>query len=78
MGSDQVVVVALQTFELSRHKWVIAPFKAPRSLVTTKFGGQVLEGTDEKVDSAALDAEGRFRRWPVGWLSIDGLKPPGL
>lgn len=56
------------TIELSRH----APFKATREAIERLFGGEVLEGTAERVDLDELDEQGRFRRVATGWGDLDG------
>lgn len=45
----------------------VAPFKATRDAVESRFGGLVLEGTAEQVDPASLDDLGRYVRRPTGW-----------
>ena len=49
--------------EFPRH----AAFKATRDHIRTVAGARVLEGTAERVPSAAIDAEGRYRRIATGW-----------
>lgn len=65
--ADTVTVYAFQVFDLAAAGYRISPFKAPRELVAQRFGGEVLEGTDEGVPMSDLDGEGRFRRVATGW-----------
>jgi hypothetical protein len=69
-AADKVTVYAFQVFDAARERYRIAPFKAPRELVTSRFGGEVLQGTSESVPSDDLDERGRFRRVPSGWGAL--------
>jgi flagellar biosynthesis/type III secretory pathway ATPase len=46
---------------------VVAPFKATRTAIDTRFIGRVLEGTAQQVDADELDEHGRWQRLPTGW-----------
>lgn len=52
-----------QGVELSR----LAPFKATREAIESRFGGCLLEGTAQSVDPDDLDEFGRYVRRPTGW-----------
>lgn len=42
-------------------------FKAARRDILSRFGGEILEGTAERVARSELDAQGRYRRVATGW-----------
>ena len=65
--SRTVTVYNFRLFDTSSKGPVLATFKAPRALIVERFGGQVLEGTEEEVDASVLDAQGRYRRIATGW-----------
>ncbi len=49
----------------------ISCFKATRQAITEVFGGDLVEGTGEKVDPSELEADGSFRRRPTGWGDLN-------
>lgn len=70
--SDQTVTVySFRTIEQDPQGCHVAPFKAPRELIATRFGGEVLEGTGVEVDAGDLDVQGRYRRIATGWGALD-------
>jgi hypothetical protein len=67
VAASPVTVYAFLKLDDSIETPVVAPFKATREAILRRYGGQVLEGTAERVDADALDAEGRLVRVPTGW-----------
>lgn len=70
-ATQTVTVYSFRTFELDAEAYHVAPFKAPRELISDRFGGEVLEGTGVDVDAASLDKQGRYRRVATGWGALD-------
>lgn len=68
--TETVTVYALQVFDAATEAYRILPFKAPRELATSRFGGEVLHGTHESVPRSELDSSGRFRRVATGWGAL--------
>ena len=64
---DTVTVYSFQIIEFGPERSRLATFKAPRELILDRFKGELLEGSDEDVPIADLDAEGRYRRVATGW-----------
>lgn len=66
-SSQTVTVYHFRVYEPDAESFRVSSFKASRELIVERFRGDVLEGTDEQVESSALDAEGRYRRIATGW-----------
>jgi hypothetical protein len=45
----------------------VSSFKATPQAIAEVFGGDLVEGTGERIDVSKLDADGSFRRRPTGW-----------
>lgn len=69
-ASDTVTVYSFRLLELEAEAYHVAPFKAPRAVISERFGGEVLEGTGLEVDPDDLDAQGRYRRIATGWGAL--------
>lgn len=69
--AETVTVYSFRVFEIDAENYQVAPFKAPRHLITQRFRGDVLEGTGEEVAADELDAHGRYRRIATGWGALD-------
>jgi hypothetical protein len=65
--AQPVTVYAFMTLDHGFETPELAPFKATREAIQTRFSGQVLEGTAQQVDAELLDGEGRLLRVPTGW-----------
>ncbi len=65
--SQTVTVYHFRVCEPDVEGFHVSSFKASRELIVDRFGGIVMEGTDEQVEPSALDAEGRYRRIATGW-----------
>ena len=65
MESSKVTVYSFDVFDTEGRSYV--PFKATREDIASRYHGALIEGTAEQVPLSALDAQGRYRRWPVGW-----------
>ena len=70
-NADTVTVYSFRVFETDAETYQVAPFKAPRHLITERFRGDVLEGTGEEIGADELDAHGRYRRIATGWGALD-------
>lgn len=68
---ETVVVYNFRVYEVEREAFQVSSFKVPRDLIAARYGGDVLEGTAEEVESAALDERGRYRRIATGWGELD-------
>ncbi len=68
---DTVTVYSFRVFGSDAETYAVAPFKAPRHLITEHFRGDVLEGTGEEIGADELDAQGRYRRIATGWGALD-------
>jgi hypothetical protein len=69
-AAETVTVYSFRVFELDAEAYHVAPFKAPRHVITQRFRGDVLEGTGLEVDADELDEQGRYRRIPTGWGAL--------
>jgi len=65
--SDVVSVYAFLTMDRGVESSAVAPFKATRHAIESRFQGHVLEGTAQDVDPSELDEQGRLVRRPTGW-----------
>jgi hypothetical protein len=68
---DLVTVFAFRHLDGGRETGSHATFKATREAIRDVHRGQVLEGTQEKVPTDALDDQGRYRRVPTGWGALN-------
>ena len=68
--SQKVTVYSFMTLDQGVESGEMAPFKAPRDLIVSRFGGQVLEGTGQEVDADELDPAGCLSRVPTGWGAL--------
>lgn len=66
-SGPQVTVYAFMQLDNGIELEQLAPFKATRQAIRSRFRGRILEGTAQVVDSEELDAEGRLARRPTGW-----------
>jgi hypothetical protein len=64
---EPITVMSFHTHEGHHEIPLVAPFKATREQIVERYRGHPLEGTAEKVDPAALDEQGRYRRVATGW-----------
>lgn len=69
--ADTVTVYSFRVLGSDAETYHVAPFKAPRHLITEHFRGDVLEGTGEEIGADELDAQGRYRRVATGWGALD-------
>ena len=67
VAAAPVTVYAFLMLDESVETPAVAPFKATREAIVSRYAGQVLEGTAEQVDADALDARGRLVRVATGW-----------
>ncbi len=68
--SNTVKVYSFATFAVDIDAKRISTFKAPREIIVSRFGGDVLEGTAQEVSSTDLDEHGRYRRTATGWGAL--------
>jgi len=64
---ETVKIYSFQVFDIHCNGLRIGKHKATREAITSRFGGEVLEGTAQDVSPAELDEQGRFRRIATGW-----------
>jgi hypothetical protein len=64
---SSATVYAFMSFEQSVENPSMAPFKATREAIVSRYLGRVLEGTAEQVETDALDPQGRYHRVATGW-----------
>lgn len=67
VAAAPVTVYAFLMLDDSVETPAISPFKATRDAIVSRYAGQVLEGTAERVDAEVLDAQGRLVRVATGW-----------
>ncbi len=65
--SNPVKVFSFWTFDSNVETPTLAPFKATREAIATKWKGKVAEGTEQVVSEDELDRSGRYRRIASGW-----------
>jgi hypothetical protein len=71
LAQDTTTVFSFRTYDGASHDMVLAPFQAERSVILSRYSGEVLEGTGHEVPRHALDNEGRYRRVATGWGELD-------
>ncbi len=49
----------------------VSTFKATRQAILDVFGGDLIEGTEERVSPDELDANGSYRRLATGWGELN-------
>lgn len=67
---ETVTVYSFRVVGPDPETYRIAPFKAPRTVVAERFGGEVLEGTGMEVEREELDNQSRYRRVATGWGAL--------
>ncbi len=65
--STPVKVFSFWTLDGNVETPTLAPFKATREAISTKWNGRVAEGTEQLVTEDELDGSGRYRRIASGW-----------
>ena len=68
---ETVKVYSFRVYDADANELRHAAFKARREDIVSRFGGEVLEGTDQQVAAEELDAHGRWRRVATGWGELD-------
>ena len=66
-----VTVYSFRSLDSGFESAPVSSFKATRQAIAEVFGGDLLEGTGEKVNPSELDADGSFRRRPTGWGDLN-------
>lgn len=65
-----VMVYSFRFYDLATGIVVFATDKALRETIASLAGGEVLEGSGQKVALSELDEHGRYRRVASGWVSL--------
>ena len=68
----QVVVHAFVCYDDQLCAQIVPPFKATQETIRSRYRGQPLPHTAERVDREELDGEGRWTRIASGWGALDG------
>jgi len=66
-STSTVTVYNFKVFDGNAENPRVMGFKAPRAVIESRFGGEILEGTAESVSLSELDDTGCFRRLRTGW-----------
>jgi hypothetical protein len=62
-----VIVYNFRSLDSGFESAPVSLFKATPQAIADVFGGDLIEGTGEKVSLSELDPDGSFRRRPTGW-----------
>jgi thiamine phosphate synthase YjbQ (UPF0047 family) len=66
-NKQEVTVFSFHTLESGFESSAVSTFKATREAIVQVHGGDVIEGTGQRVSVDELDTQGRYRRVATGW-----------
>lgn len=69
--SQGVAVYNFRTLDSGFESSPVSTFKATWRAIVDVFGGDPIEGTEQRVPASELDDQGRYRRRPTGWGDLD-------